>query len=379
MAITLIDLYEYDTSQGQEPEIIHISGNVYAIVYRGPVNEGWLKTVEVADNGTITTPFIDSYEFSPGGCWRPEILHVSGDVYAICYSGVDSDGWLNTLTIAANGTIGANIDTLEWETTFGDEVSFRHVSGNIYLWAYRDMSANLLVKTVDIDNAGNIGATVIDTHQIRGAECYQPWLCHISGDIWAVVYRGSNDGIIHTFNVDISGNIGANIDGWTFDTGSSAYPNLLHISGTVYTIFYNNPSKGMTVTLNIADNGTITKSFIDSYNFFTIAATYGFHTIPYHISGDYLTAFWETNANDLYLYVLTIASNGTITKSSRELVKFYAVYGANPSIVHIAGETYGIAHEGAANDGYLRTLGVPEVKKGGSSSALPIFAKMLGV
>ncbi|MBW2602189.1 MAG: hypothetical protein JRD47_09775, partial [Deltaproteobacteria bacterium] len=44
---TVIDTLEFDTSSGYEPDIIHVDGNVYAIAYRGPSDDGYLKTVEI--------------------------------------------------------------------------------------------------------------------------------------------------------------------------------------------------------------------------------------------------------------------------------------------------------------------------------------------
>jgi hypothetical protein len=44
---TVIDTLEFDTSDGFEPDIIHVSGDFYAIAYRGINNDGFLKTVEI--------------------------------------------------------------------------------------------------------------------------------------------------------------------------------------------------------------------------------------------------------------------------------------------------------------------------------------------
>ena len=59
------------------------------------------------------------------------IVHVSGNVFAIAYQGVDNDGWLCTLTIDNLGNIGPIVDTLEFDAAYGYPTSFIHVSGNV--------------------------------------------------------------------------------------------------------------------------------------------------------------------------------------------------------------------------------------------------------
>ena len=38
---------EYDPVGGRYQSMVHVSGNVYAIAYLGPGNDGWLKTVDI--------------------------------------------------------------------------------------------------------------------------------------------------------------------------------------------------------------------------------------------------------------------------------------------------------------------------------------------
>ncbi|MDP7200981.1 MAG: hypothetical protein QGI50_08485, partial [Dehalococcoidia bacterium] len=100
-----IDTLEFDTVKGKTPKIIPISGNVYAIAYAGYFDDGFLKTVEIANNGQITNAAIDTLEFSTLKGKTPKIIPVSGNVYAIAYSGNGSDGFLKTVQISAAGQI----------------------------------------------------------------------------------------------------------------------------------------------------------------------------------------------------------------------------------------------------------------------------------
>ncbi len=49
-----IDTLEFDTVKGKTANIIPISGNVYAIAYSGKGGDGFLKTVQIFTSGQIT-------------------------------------------------------------------------------------------------------------------------------------------------------------------------------------------------------------------------------------------------------------------------------------------------------------------------------------
>jgi len=38
---------KFGVTNGLEPNSIHIAGSIYAIAYKGPDNDGWIKTVEI--------------------------------------------------------------------------------------------------------------------------------------------------------------------------------------------------------------------------------------------------------------------------------------------------------------------------------------------
>ena len=56
---------EFDTDEADDPDIVHVSGDVFAIVYdgfeTGAACEGCLKTVRISSDGTIT--LIATFEF----------------------------------------------------------------------------------------------------------------------------------------------------------------------------------------------------------------------------------------------------------------------------------------------------------------------------
>ncbi|MBN1643726.1 MAG: hypothetical protein JW856_02760, partial [Dehalococcoidales bacterium] len=91
---TVFDSLEFDTSDCYKPEITNVSGNVFAIAYGGSGNDGFLITVDIAANGQIADTVIDTLEYDTSNGLDPDIIHVSGDVYAIAYCGSGNDGFL---------------------------------------------------------------------------------------------------------------------------------------------------------------------------------------------------------------------------------------------------------------------------------------------
>jgi len=258
---TVIDTFEHDTDNGFEPNIIHVSSDIYAIAYRSWQSDGWLSTVQIADNGDITGSIIDTLEFDNNQGYEPDIIHISGNTYAIVYRGQGNDGFLKTVEIAADGDITDTvIDTFEYDTDKGYEPDIIPVSGNIYAIAYRSDSNFDFLLTVEIAADGDITDTVIDTLDFVADKGYEPDIIHISGNIYAVAYRGPNDdGFLKTVEIVANGNItDTAIDTFEFDTDKCSEPDIIHVFGSTYAIAYGGENDdGWLRTLQIAGNGDI--------------------------------------------------------------------------------------------------------------------------
>jgi hypothetical protein len=146
----ILDVTSFDTSLGYEPELIHVSGDIYAIAYRGPVDDGFVKTIRIESTGDITDTIIDELEFDTFDCYEPNIIHVKYDIYAIAYYRNDSDGFVKTIEIASNGSItDTTIDELEFDAIEAYEPNIIHVSDDIYTIAYRGPDDDGFVKTIE--------------------------------------------------------------------------------------------------------------------------------------------------------------------------------------------------------------------------------------
>jgi len=224
-----IDSFEFDVVKGKTPDIIPISGDVYAIAYAEDGDDGRLITVTIANDGQITEAIIDSVEFDNAKGKTPNIIHISGNVYAIAYAGDGDDGWLITGTITAAGQITDTlIDSLEFDPVKGKTPNIIPISGNVYAIAYAgDLDDGFLI-TVTIATDGQITDTVIDTLEFDTSQGKTPNIIPISGDVYAIAYAGNADaGSLKTVTIATDGQItDPVIDTLEFDSAKGKTPNI---------------------------------------------------------------------------------------------------------------------------------------------------------
>ena len=351
-----IDSLEFDTSNGYEPSMIHVDGNVYAIAYRGTNDDGFLKTVEIAADGQITNTVIDTLEFDTSNGYEPSIIHVDGNVYAIAYRDNNEDGFLKTVEIATDGQItGTVIDTLAFDTSQGYEPSIIHVDGNVYAIAYRSNNQDGFLKTVEIAMDGQITGTVIDSLAFDTSNNgYEPSIIHVDGNVYAIAYRGpGSDGYLKTVEIVTDGQItNTVIDTLAFDTSAGYEPSIIHVDGNVFAIAYRGASNnGLLKSVEIATDGQMTGTVIDTLEFDT---TYGYDPDIINVGGDiYAIAY---GGNKGYLKSVEIAMDGQITNTVIDSSQFDNSSGNEADIIHVNGNVFAVAYRGSGFDGFLKTL-----------------------
>jgi len=62
-------------------------------------SDGFLSTVEIAIGGDISDNVIDTFEFDTSYGGEPDMVNVGSDIFAIAYRGPGNDGFLRSLTI----------------------------------------------------------------------------------------------------------------------------------------------------------------------------------------------------------------------------------------------------------------------------------------
>lgn len=266
-----IDSRDFDSNYARDPTITHIAGSTYAIAYTGQNSDGWLKTVSIQPNGTIGDNILDALEFDEDYTSEPSIVHVAGNTYAIAYRGPDFKGLLRTMYIGTDGVIGdAILDALIFDTTRGYFPTIIKIAPNVFAITYSGPDTYGWLRTIGISDAGIINATPLDTYIFEGVLCDCPAVITITEGIIAIAYQGQNyDGWLKTLAIDDTGAITTpSLDLLEFDASYTIFPSIAHVGENIYAIAYKGPDgDGWLKTVSIEEDGSIGDAVIDSFEF----------------------------------------------------------------------------------------------------------------
>jgi hypothetical protein len=211
---SVISTLIFDTTACYTPRVIPVSGTYYVIAYTGTTNRGYLKTVTISAAGVIGGATVSTLIFDTTACYAPDITPVSGTYYAIVYRGPTNRGYVKTVTIAANGIIGGSaISTLVFDSATAYEPYIVNVINDVFAIAYRSGTNVGYLKTISISGTGIISPTVIDTLIYAASSCFEPRMVYEQVGILAIAFRGTgNDGTLVTVGVTTSGSTAASYE-----------------------------------------------------------------------------------------------------------------------------------------------------------------------
>ena len=360
MANVLIDTLEFDNSSGYAPDVALAIGTIYAAAYEGPNDDIFVRTFNVAADGTIGA-VLDSQLVDAGTCRTARIIQLADGYLAIVYTGTGDDGFLATISVDAAGNI-ALVDSWEFDAVYGYEPFILRISGTIYAIAYAGNGANAFIKTLTISNIGIITAAWIDTLNYGGSG-FGSYVGHISGDIWGISYRGMGfSGHLCTVEIDAAGNIGAAvIDAFTFAddiTVSCGWPMFAHVNGLIYAVTFIDTMPAIDTaelfTIEIQNNGMIAAAVTDAYQ---LAASGGGHAnIGLYDTNEFLITFHVATLYGLLTaIVIVIANDGTIGAVDDTLT----VAGSynNRQLETGVSRIWVLVSQGSGNDGWAYTIG----------------------
>ena len=261
----IIGTKEFD-AHGDQTDIVHVSGDVYAIAFSKSDNQdGKIKTASVTAAGAIGNKMLADFKFDGTGI-EPDILHIGKDVFAVVYRGDNDVGTLATLTISANGaTVALTGSSLVFDAEKGYTPQIVHVSGTIYAITYRGNNDYGILKTVPIAGDGTVGE-VIDTLVFEQVKCYDPAMIQVAEDVLAIAYTDTDaDGQLVTVSIDREGDIGnAVVDSLEYDTNDGKEASLVHVSDDVYAIVYRGVDQdGFIAMVSVAEDGSIGSEVIE--------------------------------------------------------------------------------------------------------------------
>ena len=181
-------LVELDCGMGVKKSLIHLTGTTYVLGFRGPGDDGFVKTFKLTNDGaTIEVlkelehdqgnsythriqkmtdktfaliyysgsegkTFLKTFEVSTDGktitelkkeavysaqLKRPAITMVDTNTYLIAGGAKDNDGYLYTYDIASNGSSIAKVTEIEFDDEFSDYHQLYNAGSNSFLLSHR--------------------------------------------------------------------------------------------------------------------------------------------------------------------------------------------------------------------------------------------------
>jgi len=298
--VSVLDEYTYGNKEIYDHELIKISDNISLMVYRKNQNGvgGEIKTIMMSNNGTnITTNYENgTFEFESSICYEPNVIHVAGETYAIVYRGQNDYGYIKTVQIAANGTIYKQVnDSLIFDTINDSYEPFiAHVAGDTYAIAYRDSNKFGYITTLEISEDGLISDNILETCLFESDSCHGPDIVHMFDDTFLIAYYDDvkQDGYVEVIKIAPNGSISqvSNFKINTYKNYHCETPDIIHIYEDVFAIAFKTgsqtgpPHQGHLITGRLSEYDDSNYSYPSSNRIIYKEDTYGIYANKTHLS-----------------------------------------------------------------------------------------------
>jgi len=195
------EMANFDDVKGYGPCIIHVSGNLFAIAYRNASNLGVVKTFNISSDGSIEYTGKE-FVFDDIKCYEPSITNVDSDTFAIAYRGPFDNGILKTFTISSDGTVTSIVSNKMFESSDCFDPFIIHHSENYYIIVYSTPKNNPHGNYSIIEIAKNgsivlISNNILDFTFQNNQKCFNPIAFKISERGFGIIFRGQAGGNGH--------------------------------------------------------------------------------------------------------------------------------------------------------------------------------------
>ncbi len=340
---------------GFTPAMIHISGDIYTVVSEDIAKGAMIQTINISTDGAINfTGYNEILDKSTSSkSLRPGIVHVSDELYAVLYLNSESLVNIKTVNISSTGIINiTGYRKIFYDSYPNPTPSEPHrpriikVNNNMFVVAYRDVYNQSILRTINILDSG----IIMDTgYQVPydTSLCHEPSMIHIKNNLFAIAYRNNIDkGVLKTFQISSSGHITFTGNEIQFENSKAYEPSIIKISNGIIAIAYRGPAEtGVLKTYNITDAGEI--EYLGNEFTFEISniGCYDPHIINY--GGDiYIIAYGSASKQEGFFKTVEITPSGEITGIVDERKEFESNKCYNPYIIKITTRIFAIVYEG---------------------------------
>ena len=94
---------EIDNQYGLYHSLIQVDSDTYLLAYTGLDSDGFIKTITISADGSTITEVESLVHDNVTGAYQ-SLVQVDSDTYLLAYQGQNSDGYLKTFTVAEDGS-----------------------------------------------------------------------------------------------------------------------------------------------------------------------------------------------------------------------------------------------------------------------------------
>jgi len=368
-----IEFLEFDNADGDTPDIIQIKDDMFAVVYEGSNDDGKIVTFTVSATGVVSNAVLNGgviATFDDGTIVDPKIIHVTGEIYAVIYE--DGTGIrVETIRITNAGDITVDLtDGAIDLITGGSNPDVVLVSGNIYAIAATASDAGV-VRTISITTAGAISSPTVPANFVTfDTNADEIDIIKVNSTTgFAVAYQGELTGTattgltIETLHITENGVTITQTDfgRQVVAAGTTVLnPMILHITGDEYITSYTDGTALKMDTQTIPVTGELVANSGGTFNLDAAGGSNSF-MIPtdINVSPKAFAVVYQGVSTDGFIELFTIGDNGDALIRGTNF-EFDPINGGTPTIVHRAGDIYAVAYLGDGANGFVQSISINE-------------------
>jgi hypothetical protein len=368
-----------------DPCIIPVSGNIYALVSTNENSLGYLCTLNITNAGDIvenvstSACYIDLFNFD-ASCKTPKIIQVTGGsgIVAIVYTKPSAGNqlYIKTVQIFNDGRINKTaINTRVLDAGLSAAPDIIYKSNNVYAIVYAINAANTgVLISVNISNIGTISP--VNKKLIFADIMIEPEIIKVvsSFNIYVIVYNCiGDDGGLRTVKITNTGVLSdVSFHVW-FDDDDGGNPEIINIKDDIYAIVYAGPilrQSGVLKTIEIKSDGTITLSrtippLANTIDQITFEMSVGNsirspHILPLHGANHFYGISYSIDSPTANLWgkiiTINIQNNGNIVVLSKKDVTFEPFLCSAAYFIPIANDVYSVVYRSDSGDGVIKTI-----------------------
>ncbi len=351
-----ISFLEHESVNAASSSLVQVDADTYALAYEGADNDGFIKTFTISADGTSIVE-VSSLEHETDYASSNSLVQVDTDTYALAHVGPDGHGFITTFDISADGTTITEISSLEHETSNGTHNSLVQVDADTYALAYSGTNTDGFITTFDISADGTTITEISSLEHDTGQGAYNS-LIQVDTDTYALAYSGDgDDGYITTFTISADGTSITEVASLEHDIAYASANSLFQVDADTFALAYRGPDNdGFIKTFTIpADGSSITEVFSLEHD--PVSAN-GNSLVQ--VDSDTIALAYSGSGLDGFIKTFEIPADGSsITEISS--LEHDPLRGSGNSLVHVVGNTYALAYTDNGFDGIIKTFDITDI------------------